>query len=126
MYRLKLHIYFFVFFLSLLLISLVFNIGIMGVFFGTLLALISDPIVLFFGFFSGLLFLNLRHFLYAFLASALSVNLIAEFLKSDWHFDIGYSGTSYNLFFIIFVRSIAVLMLSVLSNMIRVYFFNRK
>jgi hypothetical protein len=98
----------------------------MGAFFGTLVGAITDPIVLFFGILCGLLFSNYRNFLFAFLLSAVVVNLTVEFSLFGWHSDIGYSRTSANLFFTVFLRSIALLMLAVLSNMIRVQFFNRK
>lgn len=126
MLKIKPHILFLLFWLVVLCISYVLNIGFMGVFFGTLVGAITDPIVLFFGILCGLLFSNYKKFLFAFLFSALAVNLTVEFSLFDWHSDIGYSRTSANLFFTVFVRSIALLMLAVLSNMIRVQFSNRK
>jgi hypothetical protein len=98
----------------------------MGAFFGALVGAITDPIVLFFGILCGLFFSNYRNFLFAFLLFAVAVNLIVEFLLLDWHSEIGYSRTYANLFFTVFVRSIALLMLAVLSNMVRVHFPNRK
>jgi hypothetical protein len=98
----------------------------MGAFFGTLVGAITDPIVLFLGILSGLLFSNYRNFLFAFLLSAAVVNLIVEFSLLGWHSEIGYSRTFTNLLFVVFVRSIALLMLAVFSNMVRVYISNRK
>jgi len=98
----------------------------MGAFFGALVGAITDPIVLFFGILCGLFFSNYRNFLFAFLLFAVAVNLIVEFLLLDWHSDIGNSRTYATLIFIVFVRSIALLMLAVLSNMLRVHFSNRK
>lgn len=126
MIKLKYHIIFLVFWLITLFISYVLNIGFMGAFFGTLIGVITDPIVLLFGILCGLLFSNYRNFLFALLLSALFVNVIVEFSLFGWHSDIGYSRTSTNLFFTVFVRSVALLMLAVLSNMFRVYFLNRK
>ena len=126
MNRIRFHIYFFIFWLITLSISYVLNIGLMGKFFGTLVGVITDPIVLFFGFLCGLLFSNYRNLLFAFLLSAITVNLLVEYELLDWHNDIGYSRTSSNLFFTVFVRSVALLMLAVFSNMIRVHFYNRK
>jgi hypothetical protein len=126
MLKIKFHLIFFIFWLITLSISYVLNIGFMGAFFGTLIGVITDPIVLLFGILSGLLFSNYRYFLFAFLLSAVVVNLIVEFSLFGWHSDIGYSRTSANLFFTVFVRSIALLMLAALSNMIRVQFSNRK
>lgn len=126
MHKIKFHIIFFIFWLITFLISYFLNIGFMGAFFGTLVGAITDPIVLFFGILCGLLFSNYRNFLFSFLLSAVAVNLIVEFLLLDWHSEIGYGRTSANLFFIVFVRSIALLMLAVLSNMVRVHFPNRK
>lgn len=126
MLKIKHHIIFIIFWFIAFLISYFLNIGFMGAFFGTLIGVITDPIVLFLGILCGLLFSNYRNFLFAFLLSAVAVNLIVEFSLLDWHSDIGYSRTSANLFFIVFVRSIALLMLAVLSNMVRVHFSNRK
>ncbi len=126
MYRLRFHLYFFIFWLFSFLISLIFNIGIMGAFFGTLIALITDPVVLLFGIIIGLLFSTFRSFFTAFLFSVIAVNLIVEFSLLGLHSEISYSRTYANLFFVCFVRSVALLMLAVLSNMIRVYFVNRK
>ena len=119
----KFHIIFFIFWFITFLISYVLNIGYMGAFFGTLVGVITDPIVLFFGILCGLLFSNYRNFLIAFLFYAVAINLTVEFLLLDWHSDIGHSRTYANLIFTVFVRSIALLILAVLSNMIRVYFF---
>lgn len=126
MIKLKYHIIFLVFWLITLCISYVLNIGFMGAFFGTLVGAITDPIVLSLGILCGLLFSNYRNFLFALLLSALFVNVIVEFSLFGWHSDIGYSRTFTNLFFTVFVRSVALLMLAVLSNMFRVYFLNRK
>ena len=123
MFKIKFHIFFFIFWLITFLISYFLNIGFMGAFFGTLVGAITDPIVLFFGILCGLLFSNYRNFLFSFLFSAVAVNLIVEFSLFDWHSDIGYSRTSANLIFTVFVRSIALLMLAALSNMIRMYSF---
>lgn len=124
MLKIKPHILFFVFWLIVLCISYVLNIGFMGKFFGTLVGAITDPIVLFLGILCGLLFSNYRNFLFAFLLSAVAVNLIVEFSLFDWHSEIGYNRTSANLLFVVFVRSTALLILAVLSNLIRVYFFD--
>lgn len=126
MLKIKFHIIFFIFWLITFLISYFLNIGFMGVFFGTLVGVITDPIVLVFGILCGLLFSNYRNFLFAFLLSAVAVNLIVEFLLLDWHSKIGYSRTYADLFFTVFMRSIALLMLAVLSNMVRVHFPNKK
>lgn len=124
MLKIKFHIYFLFFWLIALAISFALNIGFMGKFFGTLVALATDPVVLFFGIFCGLLFSNLKKFFIATFLSAIFVNLIVEFSLSNWHSEIGYSRTFANLLFVVFVRSTALLILAVLSNLICVYFFD--
>jgi hypothetical protein len=122
MSRIRFHIVFFIFWLITLAISFAFNIGFMGNFFGALVAIATDPVVLFFGILCGLLFSDFKKFLFALLLFALAVNLLVEFLLFDWHSVIGYSITTPNLFFNVFVRTIALLMLAVFSNIIRLNF----
>lgn len=119
--NLKLHLYFFLLFIIILLLGLVFNISIIVWLLGALLALASDPIVLIAGVFVGLYFGKLKQILTAYLISAVIVNTIVSISTVSWHEELGLDTKDAIALHIIFIRSVALLYVIVLFNAIRIF-----
>ncbi len=118
--KLKIHLFLLMLMLLLIAYGVLFNSSAIGWFLGGISSLAQDPIVLVFAATVGLYFNNIKHLFIAYVVSVILVNTIVSIETTKWYADLGLNSNDALSFEILFIRSTALLFLTVFFNAIRI------